>query len=159
MHSQVSAERQKRAFILESEGSRQSVINVAEGKRQSQILASEGDKQEKINQAGGDAAAIIAKATATAESIAKVSEAMAKHGKDAVTLMVAEKYIEAFSQLAQKSTTLMLPSDAGDVSSFIAKAVSIFSQASKSTRDLPNLQPTSPPRAPNLQSTSPTTSS
>lgn len=140
MHSQVSAERQKRALILESEGSRQSAINVAEGKRQSQILASEGDKQEKINQAIGDAEAIIAKANATAESIAKVSQAMAKHGKEAVALMVAEKYIQAFSQLAQKSTTLMLPSDAGDAASFIAKAVSIFSQVSRNTRDLSSPQ-------------------
>lgn len=31
MHQQVSAERRKRADILESEGSRQAAINVAEG--------------------------------------------------------------------------------------------------------------------------------
>ena len=42
MHQQVSAERKKRAEILESEGSRQSAINVAEGQKQREILESEG---------------------------------------------------------------------------------------------------------------------
>ena len=38
MHQQVSAERKKRAEILESEGARQSAINVAEGSKQSHIF-------------------------------------------------------------------------------------------------------------------------
>ena len=41
MQRQVSAERKKRASILESEGSRESAINVAEGQKTSTILASE----------------------------------------------------------------------------------------------------------------------
>jgi regulator of protease activity HflC (stomatin/prohibitin superfamily) len=41
MQRQVSAERKKRASILESEGSRESSINVAEGQKTSSILASE----------------------------------------------------------------------------------------------------------------------
>lgn len=130
MHSQVSAERQKRALILESEGSRQSAINVAEGQKQAQILASEADKQEKINAATGEAEAMIARARATATSIEMVSQAIAEHGKEAVSLMVAEKYIEAFSQLAQKSTTLLLPSGAGEPASLVAQAMTIFKNIS-----------------------------
>ncbi|PJF18499.1 Cofactor-APC complex of cell division cycle 20-like protein 1 [Paramicrosporidium saccamoebae] len=132
MHSQVSAERQKRAFILESEGSRQSAINVAEGQKQAQILASEGQRMEKINQAVGEAEAIIAKANATATSIESISQAMARNGQDAVSLMVAEKYIEAFSQLAQKSTTLMLPANAAEPSALVAQAMTIFKNVSSS---------------------------
>ena len=41
MHRQVSAERSKRAEILESEGARQSRINIAEGEKQSMILQAE----------------------------------------------------------------------------------------------------------------------
>jgi regulator of protease activity HflC (stomatin/prohibitin superfamily) len=48
MHQQVSAERKKRAEILESEGSRQSAINVAEGAKQSQILDSEAVKTRQV---------------------------------------------------------------------------------------------------------------
>lgn len=131
MHSQVSAERQKRALILESEGSRQSAINVAEGKKQSQILASEGNKLEKINEAQGEAEAIVAKANATATSIAAVSNAIKENGHHAVSLMVAEKYIAAFAQLAQKSNTLMLPSNAGDPASIVAQAMTIFKNVSR----------------------------
>ncbi|EAQ85294.1 hypothetical protein CHGG_09308 [Chaetomium globosum CBS 148.51] len=49
MHRQVTAERSKRAEILDSEGQRQSAINIAEGQKQSAILASEavGDAQAK----------------------------------------------------------------------------------------------------------------
>jgi regulator of protease activity HflC (stomatin/prohibitin superfamily) len=126
MHSQVSAERQKRAFILESEGNRQSAINVAEGEKQSKILASEANKMEKINQALGEAEAIIARANATAISIEKVSQAIKKNGNDAVSLLVAEKYISAFSELAKKSTTLMLPTSVSEPTGAIAQAMTIF---------------------------------
>lgn len=135
MHSQVSAERQKRALILESEGSRQSAINVAEGQKQSRILASEGLKAEKINQAVGEAEAIVAKANATAVSIEAISQAIASHGQSAVSLMVAEKYIEAFSQIAQKSTTMLLPSNTSDPASLVAQAMSIFKKVSPSGSD------------------------
>lgn len=142
MHSQVSAERQKRAQILESEGSRQSAINRAEGEKRGAILASEGQRQERINLAIGEADAQVAKANATATAILCVSEAIQKGGDSAVKLMLAERYIEAFSQLAQKSTTLMLPGSFGqgssndgggtctqpplDPASFVSQAMAIY---------------------------------
>lgn len=133
MHSQVSAERQKRAFILESEGNRQSAINVAEGQKQSQILASEGDRMERINKATGEAEAMVQRAQASAKAIAMVSDAIAKHGKDAVTLMVAERYIEAFGQIAQKSTTMLLPNAISEPASAIAQAMSIYNKLGSSS--------------------------
>ena len=69
MHQQVSAERKKRAEILESEGSRQASINVAEGSKQAQILESEATKARQINIAMGEAEAILMRANANAESI------------------------------------------------------------------------------------------
>ncbi len=128
MHSQVSAERQKRALILESEGTRQSAINAAEGSRQAQILASEGDRQEAINRAVGEAEAIVARANATAASIDAISQAIARDGRDAVALMVAEKYVAAFGEVAQKSTTMLLPANVSDPAAMIAQAVGIFSK-------------------------------
>lgn len=126
MHSQVSAERQKRAQILESEGNRQSAINVAEGRKQSQILASEGEKQERINQAQGEAQAIIAKATASAESIRQIAQAIDEKGVPAVSMLVAEKYIGAFEKLAKEGTTVLLPASVGDVTAMVAQSLSIF---------------------------------
>ena len=126
MHSQVSAERQKRAQILESEGARQSAINVAEGQKQSQILASEAEKQERINQALGEAEAILAKAKANAQSITVIASSIRDKGEPAVAMMLGEKWITAFEKLAKESNTLMLPTAVSDPSSMVAQAMSIF---------------------------------
>jgi len=53
MNRQLSAERTRRAVIIESEGARQSQINVAEGQKQSEILKAEGDRQAAILRAEG----------------------------------------------------------------------------------------------------------
>ena len=67
MEKQMRAEREKRAVILTSEGSRDAVINAAEGSKQETIKASEARKQQQINEAEGQAAAILAVATAAPE--------------------------------------------------------------------------------------------
>ena len=52
MNRQMSAERNRRAVITESEGTRQATINVAEGDKQSNILRAEGERQSQILRAG-----------------------------------------------------------------------------------------------------------
>ncbi len=58
MNRQMSAERTKRAAILESEGKRQATITVAEGEKQAAILRAEGDRQSAILKAEGAAQAL-----------------------------------------------------------------------------------------------------
>ena len=53
MQMQGSAERRKRAQILDSEGARQAEVNIAEGRRQATVLASEAVMLEKMNIAKG----------------------------------------------------------------------------------------------------------
>ncbi len=53
MNRMLSAERNRRAVITESEGARQSSINVAEGEKQSSILRAEGKRQSAILEAEG----------------------------------------------------------------------------------------------------------
>ena len=131
MKLEVAAERRKRATILDSEGVQRSRMNVAEGQRMAMILESEGHKAELINSAKGKAEAIIANAEATAASILMLAKAVSSQGgHDAVSLKLAEEYVHAFGNLAQNSTTMLLPADANDVSSMVAKAVSVFSSIS-----------------------------
>lgn len=127
MQMQASAERRKRAQILDSEGTRQAEVNIAEGKKQSTVLSSEADMMQKINHARGEAEAILAKANATAEAVERIGKAISSQGgTDAASLNVAEKYLAAFEKLAKESTTILLPSNANDPASMVAQAMSIF---------------------------------
>ena len=124
MEKQMRAEREKRAVILTSEGQRDAAVNTAEGEKQQVIKASEARKQQQINEAEGQAAAILSVATATAEGIRRVAEAIKlPGGYEAVQLRVAEQYVAQFGNLAQESTTLVLPANASDVGSMIALAM------------------------------------
>lgn len=129
MHRQVTAERSKRAEILESEGQRQSAINIAEGKKQSVILASEALRAEQINRASGESEAILLKAKATASGIDAVAKSIAQ-GQDAaqgaVSLSVAEKYVDAFGKLAKEGTAVVVPGNVGDIGGMIATALSVY---------------------------------
>lgn len=135
MHRQVTAERSKRAEILESEGQRQSAINIAEGKKQSVILASEALRAEQINMASGEAEAILLKAQATANGIDAVARSIAQ-GKDAaqgaVSLSVAEKYVDAFANLAKESTSVIVPGNVGDIGGMIASAMAVYGKVNDS---------------------------
>lgn len=134
MHRQVTAERSKRAEILESEGQRQSAINIAEGKKQSVILASEALKAEQINRASGEAEAILLKSKATAAGIEAVARSIA-NGEDAarsaVSLSVAEKYVDAFGKLAKESTAVVVPGNVGDIGGMIATGLSVFGKVNE----------------------------
>ncbi len=129
MHRQVTAERSKRAEILESEGQRQSAINIAEGRKQSVILASEALRAENINRASGEAEAIMLKANATAAGIDAVANSIAQGreaAQGAVSLSVAEKYVDAFGKLARESTAVVVPGNVGDIGGMIATALSVY---------------------------------
>lgn len=131
MHRQVTAERSKRAEILDSEGHRQSAINIAEGRKQSVILASEALKSEQINMATGEAEAILVRARATAKGIDAVANSL-REGKEnaegAVSLSVAEKYVEAFGKLAKEGTAVVVPGNVGDIGGMIASAMAVYKQ-------------------------------
>lgn len=126
MQAQITAEREKRALIAASEGRKQEQINIATGEREAFIQRSEGEKQAAINTAQGQAEAIKAVASATAQAIQQVALAIqSPGGMDAVNLKVAEKYVEAFGNVAKEGNTLILPSNLADMGSMVAAAMSI----------------------------------
>lgn len=127
MEKQMRAEREKRAKILESEGTRDSLINNAEGRKQDMIKQSEADKQRQINQAQGQAEAILSVARATAEGTKLVAAALSSEGgRDAATLRVAEEYVKQLGHMASNSELLIVPSNVGDPTSVLASAMSVF---------------------------------
>lgn len=126
MQAQITAEREKRALIAASEGRKQEQINIATGEREAFIQRSEGEKQAAINTAQGEAEAIKAVASATAQAIQQVAQAIqSPGGMEAVNLKVAEKYVEAFGNVAKEGNTLILPGNMADMGSMVAAAMSI----------------------------------
>ena len=127
MEKQMRAEREKRAVILTSEGTRDAAINNAEGDKQQVIKASEARRQQQINEAEGQAAAILAVATATAEGIRKVAETIQQPGGvEATQLRVAEQYVKQFGELAKVGNTVILPANVADVASMVTLAMKVF---------------------------------
>lgn len=136
MESQMRAERERRAKILESDGDKQAAINRAEGARQAQVLAAEGEKQEQILSAEGEAQAIRAVADAQAEALRKVGAAAnTEEGQAAVQLDLATKAIQAKLAIARESSVVLLPDSGTDAASVVAQAMSIFNKTKGVARE------------------------
>lgn len=126
MQRQITAEREKRAVIFESEGRKQEQINLANGDREAAIAKSEGEKQSEINIAEGKAQATLMMAKASAEAIREIAKATEENGGEtAVNLKVAEQYIEAFGKLAKTGNTLIVPNNLGDMASMVSSVMKI----------------------------------
>jgi regulator of protease activity HflC (stomatin/prohibitin superfamily) len=127
MEKQMRAEREKRAVILTSEGQRDAAINTAEGGKQQVIKQSEATRQQQINEAEGEAAAILAIASATADGIRKVAEAInLPGGFESVQLRVAEQYVDRFGQLAKAGNSLVIPANVADVAAMVSLAMNVI---------------------------------
>ena len=137
MQAQITAEREKRARIAQSEGLKIEQINLATGEREAEIKksegeakaainASEGEKVARINRAQGESEALRLVAQASADAIRTVAAAIQEPGgSDAVSLKVAEQYVEAFAKLAKESNTLIMPANVADLGGLIAAGMSI----------------------------------
>jgi len=129
MEKQMRAEREKRAIIAESEGTKQAKINVAEGDKQELIKKSEGEMQKRINEAAGRASEIEQLAVATANGLRAIATAISEdNGLNAVNLRIAEQYLVGFANLAKQNNTIILPSNLTDVAGIVATATSMFSE-------------------------------
>jgi regulator of protease activity HflC (stomatin/prohibitin superfamily) len=129
MEKQMRAEREKRAIIAESEGTKQAKINNAEGDKQELIKKSEGEMQKRINEAAGRASEIEQLAKATANGLRAISSAISEeNGLNAVNLRIAEQYLMAFGNIAKTNNTLIIPSNLTDIAGIVATATSVFSE-------------------------------
>ncbi len=136
MNRMLSAERNRRAVITESEGTRQSTINVAEGDKQSQILRAEGERQAAILRAEGFSQAL--------ERIFN-----AARGVDQKTMTL--QYLDALKTLGQgASTKFVIPVEFTELlkplSGFVERGIGPDTGGSGMT--LPAVGPASSPSLP-----------
>jgi regulator of protease activity HflC (stomatin/prohibitin superfamily) len=127
MARQMKAEREKRAQILEAEGSRQSEILRAEGEKQAAVLEAEGRKEAAFR----DAEARERSAEAEAKATTMVSNAIAQGDVQAINYFIAQKYVEAFKELASSPNQklVLMPMEASGVIGSIAGVAELAKEA------------------------------
>ena len=97
MEEQSSAERRRRAMILEAQGERRSAVETAEGDKQADIIRSQGDKQSQILEAQGDAISTVLRA--------KSAEAMGERA-------IIERGMESLERIGEgDSSTFIIPQE------------------------------------------------
>ena len=97
MEQQSSAERRRRAMILEAQGERRSAIETAEGDKQANILEAQGEKQASVLEAQGDAISTVLRA--------KSAESMGERA-------IIERGMETLEEIGKgESTTFVLPQE------------------------------------------------
>jgi len=97
MEEQTSAERRRRAMILEAQGERRSAVEQAEGDKQADIIRAQGEKQSQILEAQGDAISTVLRA--------KSAEAMGERA-------IIERGMETLESIGQgDSSTFILPQE------------------------------------------------
>jgi len=97
MEQQTSAERRRRAMILEAQGERRSAVEEAEGEKQSNIIRAQGEKQSQILEAQGDAISTVLRA--------KSAESMGERA-------IIDKGMETLENIGQgDSSTFIMPQE------------------------------------------------
>jgi regulator of protease activity HflC (stomatin/prohibitin superfamily) len=105
---QKTADQEKRASILQSEGQQQSAINVAEGQAQATIRAAEGEKAAAILRAEGNRQAAILESEGRSQAITTVYEAIKSADPD--NKLVAILQLDTLSKFAESdNATIVVP--------------------------------------------------
>jgi len=108
MALQKTADQEKRAAILQSEGQQQSQVNVADGQRQAAIKQAEGQKQAAILRAEGTRQAAILEAEGRAQAINTVYTAIKTAAPDPT--LVAILQLDTLSRFADSpNAKLVVP--------------------------------------------------
>lgn len=119
MNRQLSAERNRRAVVTESTGTREAAVNVAEGERQAAVLRADGEKQAAILRAEGERQAQLLRAEGYAMALEKIYSAAKLIDAQTMTL----QYFETLKSMSlNPSTKFIFPMEFTSLlSDFIAR--------------------------------------
>src|SRR5436853_909377 len=145
MEKQMTAERTRRALVLQAEGDRQAAITRAEGEKQAAITRAEGEKESAILQADGAAQARLRNATAEAEAISRVAQAMQDHGNPAQYL-ITTRYIESLRDMTKSNNAkvIFMPVETSTMLASVGTITELFSETGAKGSD--DSQKPPPPR-------------
>lgn len=131
MEKQMTAERNRRALVLQAEGEKQAAITRAEGEKQAAITRAEGEKTSAILQAEGAAQARLTAARAEAESIRQIADGITGGQGNPAQYLITMKYIESLREMAraQNSKVVFMPVETSSVLSSVGAFREIFGDA------------------------------
>ena len=145
MEKQMTAERNRRALILQAEGDKQAAITRAEGEKQAAVTRSEGNKQSAILDAEGAAQARLVAASAEAQAINQIAQVIGNPEQTAQYLITA-RYIESLRDMTrtQNSKVIFMPMETSTMLSSIGAIKEVLGE----TGEKKEPPPPSPPRSP-----------
>ncbi len=128
MEKQMTAERNRRAVVLQAEGEKQAAIMRAEGEKQAAITRAEGEKQAAILQAQGQAEARLTAATAEAESIRRIADGITGGQGNPAQYLIMMKYIDSLREMSRSnnSKVVFMPVETSSVLSSIGAFKEVF---------------------------------
>jgi regulator of protease activity HflC (stomatin/prohibitin superfamily) len=129
MEKQMTAERNRRALVLQAEGEKQANMTRAEGEKQAAVTRAEGEKQSNILQAEGAAQARLQNAAAEAEAIARIANAIGDPAQTAQYLITA-RYIESLRDMTrtQNSKVIFMPMETSSMLSSVGALKEVFAE-------------------------------
>lgn len=101
MSRQMSAERNRRAAVLEADGQREAAVKVAEGQKQAAILQAEGEREAAVLRAEGQRQARILEAEGYATALERVHQVA--RGVDTNTMSI--QYLDMMKAMAAGPST------------------------------------------------------
>jgi len=136
MEKQMTAERNRRALVLQAEGDKQAAITRAEGEKQAAVTRAEGEKQSAILAAEGAALARLRNAEAEAEAIAQVSRVMLEHGNPAQYL-ITQRYIESLKEMSrgQNAKVIFMPVETSAMLASVGVIKEMFAETGEKRPD------------------------
>ena len=145
MEKQMTAERNRRALILQAEGDKQAAITRAEGEKQAAITRAEGEKESAILQADGAAQERLKAASADAQAIAQIGQSVGS-AERTTQYLITSRYIESLRDMTRSpnSKVIFMPTETSAMLSSIGAIKEVFSETGEKSDELPPAPPRNP---------------
>ncbi|GAC1396276.1 MAG: SPFH domain-containing protein [Pyrinomonadaceae bacterium] len=136
MEKQMTAERNRRALVLQADGDKQAAITRAEGEKQAAITRAEGEKTSAILQAEGAAQARLRAAEAEAEALTQVARAMLGEG-DPAHYLLTTRYIESLKEMTRgnNSKVIFMPVETSQMLSAVGAIKELITETGEKRTD------------------------
>jgi regulator of protease activity HflC (stomatin/prohibitin superfamily) len=148
MEKQMTAERNRRALILQAEGEKQAAITRAEGEKQAAITRSEGEKESAVLEADGAAQARLRSAGAEAQAIRQINEAMGGNPSETVQYIITARYIESLRDMTRTNNAkvIFMPIETSSMLSAVGALKEVFAETGEKAEQIPQITNRQPNR-------------